>query len=59
MEFQAKLNEKYIHVFWYIVFHVLKVLLIKKIQDAALVYQFLYVLLFYITLALTSADTIL
>ena len=29
MESQAKLNEKYMHVFWYIVFQALKLLLIK------------------------------
>ena len=46
-----------IHVFWCIVFYVLKVLLIKeyKIQK---VYQFLYFLLFYITSEFTSADII-
>ena len=46
-----------IHVFWYIVFQVLKVLLTKeyKIQ---LVYQFLYFLLFYIASEFTSADII-
>ena len=46
MESQAKLNEKY--VFWYIVFQVLKLLLIKKYQ-IELVNQFLYFFLFYIT----------
>ena len=46
-----------VHVFWYIVFSVLKVLLIKeyKIQ---LVYQFLYFLLLYIASEFTSADII-
>ena len=34
MESEAKLNEKYI-VFWYIIFQVLKVVLIKKVQDTA------------------------
>ena len=41
-----------IHVFWYIVFQVLKLLLIKKYKTK-LVYQFLYFLLFYVTLAFT------
>ena len=46
-----------IHVFWYIAFWVLKVLLMKeyKIQ---LVWQFLYFLLFYIASEFTSADII-
>ena len=45
------------HVFWYIVFQVLKELLIKeyKIQ---LFYQFFYFLLFYIASEFTSADII-
>ena len=41
-----------IHVFWYIVFQVLKLLLIKKYK-IELVNQFLYFLLFYITSAFT------
>ena len=40
------------HVFWYIVFQVLKLLLIKKHQ-IELINQFLYFLLFYITPAFT------
>ena len=35
MKSQAKSGEKYIHVFWYIVVLVLKLLLIKKILDRA------------------------
>ena len=46
-----------IHVFWYIVFQVLKLLLIKKYK-IELVNQFLYLLLFYITSAFTQADII-
>ena len=45
-----------IHVFWYIVFRVLKLLLIKKYK-IELINQFLY-LLFYITSAFTWADII-
>ena len=45
------------HVFWYIVFQVLKLLLIKKYK-IELVKQFLYFLLFYITPAFTQADII-
>ena len=46
------------HVFWYIVFQFLKLLLIKKYK-IELVNQFLYFLLFYITSAFTSADIII
>ena len=45
------------YVFWYIVFQVLKLFLIKK-YNIELVKQFLYFLLFYITPAFTSADII-
>ena len=55
MESQAKLNEKCI--FWYIIFQVLKLLLIKKCK-IELVNQFLYFLLFYITSAFIFADII-
>ena len=52
MESQANLDEKYMHVFSYIVYQILKLLLIKKYKTE-LVYQFLYFLLFYITSAFT------
>ena len=46
-----------IHVFWYMIFHVLNVFFTEeyKIQ---LVYQFFYFLLFYITSQFTSGDII-
>ena len=47
MESPAKSGEKYIHVFWYIVFKVLKLLLIKKYK-IELVNQFLYFVFIYI-----------
>ena len=56
MEYQAKIRWK-IHVFWYIVFQVLKLLFIKKYK-IEVVNQFLYFLLFYITWVFTSADII-
>ena len=46
-----------IHVFWYTVFYVFKVLLIEEYK-IKLVCQFLYFLLFYIASEFTSADII-
>ena len=46
-----------IHVFWYIAFYVLNVLLIKEYK-IKLVCQFLYFLLFYIASEFISADII-
>ena len=45
---QSKIKWK-IHVWWYIVFQVLKVLLIMKNTRLQLPYQFFYFLLFYIS----------